>query len=252
MSTAVLPDAEAWSHVAQSSVGVLVLHGFTGNPGSMRELAQRFGEAGFHVELPRLAGHGTSVDDMLATRWADWAASAEAAFQTLSARCTQIVVAGLSMGGSLTLWIAGQHPEVKGLVCVNPATQPQPTEVIEMLQGMIDSGTATMPGIGSDIADPGVTESAYDSTPLACLVSMMVDGLAQIAPTYPSLHMPLLLLTSPQDHVVEPAQGDYLATNFGGPVQRVPLERSYHVATQDFDKGLIFTEAIAFVARVTA
>ena len=54
------------------------------------------------------------------------------------------------------------------------------------------------------------------------------------------MRMPLLLLNSPQDHVVEPAQAEYLAEQYGGPVERITLERSYHVATQDYDKELIF------------
>ena len=67
------------------------------------------------------------------------------------------------MGGSLTLWTALQHPEVAGIVCINPATQPQPAELMEMVHGMVDEGTDVMPGIGADIADPDATESAYDA-----------------------------------------------------------------------------------------
>ena len=72
MSYAVIPGAEAWSHVGSGNVGALVVHGFTGNPSSMREIAEVFAAAGFHVELPRLAGHGTDVAEMMDTRWADW------------------------------------------------------------------------------------------------------------------------------------------------------------------------------------
>jgi carboxylesterase len=250
MSAELIPGAEAWSHTGESSVGVLVLHGFTGNPGSMRGLSEALADAGFHVEMPRLAGHGTAVEDMLPTRWADWSDSAEAAYQTLQQRCSTVVVAGLSMGGSLTLWLASRHPEIIGLICVNPATQSQPAEVLDLIQGMVDSGTIMMPGIGSDIADPAATESAYSDTPLACLLSMMTDGLSHLEPLYPQMRMPLLLLTSPQDHVVEPKQGDFLAQTYGGSVSRVSLERSYHVATQDYDKELIFAEAVAFVQHL--
>ena len=72
----------------------------------MRGLAEAFAAAGFSVELPRLPGHGTTVEDMMTTGWADWTAEAEAAYQRLAARTEQVVVAGLSMGGSLTLWTA--------------------------------------------------------------------------------------------------------------------------------------------------
>ncbi len=87
----------------------------------MRGLAEAFAAAGYHVEMPRLPGHGTTIDDMLTTSWSDWSGEVEAAYQRLAARATTVVVAGLSMGGSLTLWVAGQHPEIAGLVCINPA-----------------------------------------------------------------------------------------------------------------------------------
>ena len=70
------------------------------------------------------------------------------------------------------------------------------------------------------------------------------DGLAELAPRYGELTMPLLLFTSRQDHVVEPAQSEYLAAQYGGPVDHRWLERSYHVATQDFDHDLINVEAV--------
>ena len=62
----------------------------------------------------------------------------------------------------------------------------------------------------------------------------------------------LLLLTSPNDHVVEPAQADFLQSNYGGPIERVLLERSYHVATQDYDKQLVFDRTVEFARRFTA
>jgi carboxylesterase len=252
----VLPGAEAWSHHALDPTdarapGALVLHGFTGNPSSMRGLAETFAAEGMHVELPRLPGHGTTVEDMVATRWAAWTAEVEAAYQRLAARASQVVVAGLSMGGTLTLWTGLQHPEVAGLVCVNPATSPQAAEVVVMLDDMIASGTALMPGIGSDVADPEMSESAYDGVPVRALQSLMDDGLAGMADRYAELQMPLLLFTSRQDHVVEPSQSERLAAAYGGPVDHRWLDASYHVATLDFDRDVINVEAAAFAKQVT-
>lgn len=252
MSAPVIPGAEPMSHAGTGDVGVLVIHGFTGNPGSMRGLAEACVAAGHHVEMPRLAGHGTVIDEMIPTRWADWTADVDAAWERLSSRASRIVVMGLSMGGSLTLWTGTRRPEAKGLVCVNPATQPQADEVIGMLRGMVESGTDKMDGIGSDIADPNSVETAYPGTPLAPLLSFQEDGLKPLSKQYGSLKMPLLLFTSTQDHVVSPADSDALAAAYGGDVERVVLERSYHVATQDYDKELIFSRAVDFVARVTA
>ena len=250
--TALIPGAEPWSHTGTGPDGALVLHGFTGNPGSMRGVAEALAGAGFHVEMPLLPGHGTTVEDMIPTTWADWSGATEAAYQALAARSRKVVVVGLSMGGALTLWIGAEHPEIAALVCINPATQTQPAEVIEMVRGMIEAGSETMPAIGSDIADPDVKEASYDATPLRPMVSFLVDGLGSLQGRYPAMQQPLLLLTSPQDHVVEPSQGDFLAQTYGGEVTRVSLDRSFHVATLDYDKGLVEERTVAFARSACA
>jgi hypothetical protein len=102
--TELMPGAEPWS-VAGGSAGALYLHGFAGNPTSMRPVAEAFAAAGFAVELPRLPGHGTTVEDMITTGWEDWTGEAEAAYQRLAARCDQVVVAG---DGRLPHHLAGR------------------------------------------------------------------------------------------------------------------------------------------------
>jgi len=250
-SAPIMEGAEPFSHVGTATTGLLALHGFTGNPSSMRAIADAAAADGLHVELPRLPGHGTVVDDMLDTGWADWAAEVDAAYRRLAERVDTIVVAGLSMGGSLTLWVALQHPETAGIVCVNAATQPQADVVLEMIREMIEEGNEVMPGIGGDIADPDVVESAYQGTPLRPLLSFQVEGLAPMADRYGELTMPALVITSRQDHVVEPVQSEHLVATLGGPVEHVWLDRSYHVATQDYDRDLIIDLIGKFVQQVS-
>ena len=74
----------------------------------------------------------------------------------------------------------------------------------------------------------------------------------ELAATLPRIACPILLMTSPNDHVVAPSASDYLAANVSGPVERVTLARSYHVATLDYDKDLIEERAIEFARKVTA
>lgn len=247
----VMAGCEPLSHVGTREAGVLVLHGFTGNPSSMRNQAEAFAELGFHVEMPRLPGHGTTIGDMLTTSWIDWTREVEAAYQRLAERVSAIVVMGLSMGGSLTLWTGLAHPEVNGLVCVNPATQPQPDEVMEMLAEMLEDGITVMPAIGSDIADESVAEIAYDGTPVGPLLSLNSDGLTPMADRYGELVMPVVVFVSRNDHVVDPASSEYLAANVGGACEVVWLDRSFHVATQDFDRDRITAGAASFIAQVT-
>jgi carboxylesterase len=247
--TAIMPGAEPFS-APGGPHGALVLHGFTGTPQSMRGLAEALAGAGFAVELPLLPGHGTSVEDMMTTRWRHWSAAAEAAYEKLAANCDRVVVAGLSMGGTLTVWLATRHPEIAGIVVVNGFVEPPAPALREILDMMVAQGVAEVPGIGSDIAAPGVQEVAYGRTPIVCSVSLM-DELAALKADLGAITCPVLIFTSPQDHVVPIESSDTLAAGVGGPVERVTLERSYHVATLDFDRELIERQTVAFARRVT-
>ena len=231
-------------------VGALVLHGFTGNPGSMRALAERLAAAGFTVDLPLLPGHGTVVEDMLETGWADWSAHAEARYQALAARCEQVVVVGLSMGGALTAWLGSEHPEIAGLVCIN-AVVTVPPGMREAVQEVLATGADRFAGIGSDIADPEVVETAYAETPLAPLLTMF-DAADTLGDRMSRITSPMLVITSRDDHVVPPDNSDVLAASVSGPVERMWCERSYHVVTQDYDREIVFDATVGFAEKVTA
>jgi carboxylesterase len=247
MTAPIIPGAEPWS-ADGGPHGVLVLHGFTGNPNSMRGLAEAFASAGYAVDLPLLPGHGTALEDMVDTGWADWSACAEERFLALADRCDRVFVAGLSMGGALTAWLATRHADIAGIICINPVVA-APEGMHEAVTAMLDTGAELMDGIGSDIADPDSVESAYPQTPLRPLLTLF-DAAAELDDSLGSITCPVLLCTSPQDHVVEPSNSDVLAAAVQGPVERVTLERSYHVATLDFDRDLIVERALAFAARV--
>jgi len=245
----ILPGCEPYS-AEGGPHGILLLHGFTGSPDSMLGLAEAFADAGFTVELPLLPGHGTSVDDLAEPGWADGSAAAEAASTELDARVDRVVVVGLSMGGSLTAWLATRHPEIAGIVCINPAMR-LPEPLVQAAREMLDGGVDRIPSIGGDVADPAAREKAYDATPLRPLLSL-ADAADELGGDIRRIACPVLIMTSPQDHVVDPADSDLLASEVSGPVERVTLERSYHVATLDYDKDLIIERALAFAQQVVS
>lgn len=246
--TNILPGAEPFRSEGDAT-GVLVIHGFTGSPQSMRSIATAMAEAGHTVELPRLPGHGTTVEDMLTTGWSDWTAAVEAAYEDLAARTEQVFVTGLSMGGSLTLWLATKHPEIAGIIPINAAAVADP-EMIEGVQAFIDSGAEVMDAIGGDIAKEGVVEVAYDKTPLAPLLSLQ-QGLQEMAPELPTIAMPTLLITSRNDHVVDPSSSDFIAEQISSDAERLWLDDSFHVATLDHDEQRIIDAVTDFVARLS-
>lgn len=247
----IMPGAEPFSAKGDSR-GALVLHGFTGCPQSMRPLAEAFAAAGFTVELPRLPGHGTTPEDMVGYSFRDWAAAAEAAYVELAGRTSSVVVGGLSMGGTLTLWLARRHPEIKGIVLVNPAAQADDFgPFVEGAKAVLAGGGEYLPAVAGDIADPDAKELGYDRSPAAGLISL-VEALADLKPGLGEIKMPSLLMHSRQDHIIPPGSSALLREKLGGPVEYVTLDRSFHVATIDHDKDEINRRAVAFAERVSA
>jgi carboxylesterase len=251
MTHPILAGAEPFSAPGPNGDAVLVVHGFTGSPGSVRRWAQAFADAGYAVELPLLPGHGTDISDMLPTRWSDWCQAAEAAYLELAGRSRRMLIAGLSMGGALTVWLAARHPEISGVIVVNPIIDPPADSFRDVLRGVRDAGESVVPGIGSDIADPNEHELSYAGTPVEPALSLF-EGLDALAGDLASIRCPVLLFTSRNDHVVPPVSSDVLAGAVSGPVERVFLDRSYHVATMDYDRADIEARSLEFAAKVLA
>ncbi len=203
------------------------------------------------MRVPVLAGHCSTLEDLEATTWDDWVASAEDAYHELAGECGRIVLVGLSMGGSLACRLAAEHPESAGLATINPFIDPPAPSFRDAVRGVIDAGFPRAPGITGDLADSGAREEGYDELPLGALLSLC-EGLDDLLPRLPAISCPVLLLTSGVDHVVPPVSSDVLADRVAGPVERVRLERSYHLAPLDYDKAEVEARTVEFARKVTA
>ncbi len=230
-------------------VGVLLLHGFTGSPASMRPWAAHLAAQGFGVAVPRLPGHGTTWRELNRATWADWQAEAERSLDKLRANADSVVVGGLSMGGGLALRLAADAGrEVAGVVLVNAAVTTQRKDVLALpvLKHLVPS----LPGIAGDIKKPDVVEHGYRRTPLKAAHSMLT-GWRSLRPDLHRVTQPLLVFRSSVDHVVDPSSAALIrATVSSQDVTERVLENSYHVATLDNDAPIIFAESVRFVQRV--
>jgi carboxylesterase len=230
--------------------GVLLVHGFTGSPASMRPWAEHLAGLGHAVEVPRLPGHGTTWQEMVGTRWEEWAAEAERAYAELAARADVLVVGGLSMGGTLALHLAERHPEIAGLVLVNPAVASTNRQLwfLPLLKRVV----RTAPGLSNDIRKPDADEMAYARTPLKPMASL-VAAWKTVRRDLPKVTCPVLLYRSAEDHVVDPSSARIILDQVSSTdVEERVLADSYHVATLDHDAPAIFAGSAEFVARVAA
>ena len=254
----VLPGAAAWSSPGtgeRARVGVLVVHGLTGNPNSTRPLGERLAEAGYTVEVPRLPGHGTNVKDMARTRYADWRAAVDAAVSDLTSRCDHVVLVGLSMGGTLVLDVGSARPtNVVGVVAINAQVldpEQAMAKLAPILQYVVPSLPRDLAGLPSDdIAKPGADEHAYARVPSKAAQSL-ISAIPNVRRRLTSFELPVLVAYSPQDHTVPPKNSRWLTEHLPGDVDALVLERSYHVATLDHDADLLEQAVLDFVARVS-
>lgn len=245
----VLPGAEPFRHEG-GEAGVLLCHGFTGSPQSLRPWAQHLADHGLTVSVPLLPGHGTRWQDMALTGWQDWYAEVDRELRALSERCTSVFVAGLSMGGTLALRLAARHGDaVSGVVVVNPANRMHGLAPYAL--PVARHFVRTAPGIASDIKKEGSVELGYDKVPLHAAHSLRIF-FRQVDGELPQVTQPLLVLRSAQDHVVPAADTARVLSRVSSvDVTEIVLEQSYHVATLDHDAERIFDESLAFIGRHT-
>ncbi|MFB6679161.1 alpha/beta hydrolase [Streptomyces sp. NPDC056390] len=244
----VIPGAEPYRHEG-GEVGVLLCHGFTGSPQSLRPWAEYLAERGLTVSLPLLPGHGTRWEDMQVTGWQDWYAEVDRALRELLDRCSQVFVFGLSMGAALALRLAAKHgDEVAGLVLVNPGNKVHglAARALPVARHLVRSTK----GIASDIAKEGSSEIGYDRVPLHAAHSLR-NFFRIVDRELPQVTQPLVILHSTQDHVVPPVDSARVLSRISSTdVEEILLEQSYHVATLDHDADRIFDESYAFIGRL--
>jgi carboxylesterase len=241
----VMPGAEPYSHDG-SAAGVLLCHGFTGSPHSLRAWAEYLADAGLSVSLPRLPGHGTTWQEMARTRWEDWYAEVNRAYNELRGRADQIFVMGLSMGGCLALRLAeAQGSAISGLVLVNPSVAADTR--LFALAPVLRLFVPSLKGITSDIKKEGVTEVGYDRIPVRAAATL--PGLwRSTTERLSDITQPVLIYHSTEDHVVGAASLDVLRQALPpGQLTVRNCDNSFHVATLDNDAQAIFTGSLEFV-----
>lgn len=245
----VMKEAEDF-YLPGDKTGILVVHGFTGTTQSMRFLGEKLAEEGFTVYGPRLKGHGTAPEDMENTTYREWIRSVGEGLEVLNKTCDEIFVTGLSMGGTLTLYVAEHSDKIKGIMPINAAVHMP--ELIATYDSLKDTETKFVEGIGSDIKRAGVEELAYAKTPVKSMkelitLSMIVRG------NLSKIETSALIFSSTVDHVVPPENSREIYDSITSQDREmVKLENSYHVATLDYDKDLIAGKCVEFVKRLSA
>ncbi len=229
---------------------VVFVHGLGGSEASLGEVPASVAAAGWKVSTLRLPGHGTTVDDLERCRLDDWLEAIEQQIE----RCDDgqgVVLVGQSLGGVLALAVAATNSAVTGVATINAPVTPADPDVIEHLTWLIERGITRQPAGSPDLRDPDATDPAYDEVPVSALLALIEAG-DRAHRTVSTLTRPVLVVSSDHDQVVDPWLADQLAAALPGPVTRLRLPRSGHVACRDLDRHLLAAEITDWLTRLSA
>lgn len=253
------PDSEPFS-LGDGDRGILLVHGFTGSPFEMRLLGEALAARGFAVEGVKLAGHVGTTRDLARSTWHDWYRSATECLDRLRRRVgnKRVGVAGLSMGGLLTLELARQRGDDLAAICVMSAPlwlPPQAETFARVTSRLPLIRNAALPKLaGSDIRDPEMKRrngraQGRAGMPLPALASLVELG-AYLRDKLGDVKTPTLLMHSERDHTVPYVCMDAIAHRLGtSGYKKVTLRESFHVITLDIERETVFAAAADWFQR---
>lgn len=238
-----LPDAEPFRFPGGPD-GILMVHGFSGSPASLRPMGEWFAAQGLSITGVRLPGHGTSVEDFRLYPWPSWFAAVSDALAELRGSCTRVVILAQSFGAALAVHAAVEHPDdVQALVLLSPYLYDWRLAAVPVARFFVREKK----GIGDDISKPGVTEVAYDRLPIEAIVTM--SRFQKVARReLGQVRAPTLVFGPGEDHAIPRSNPQRVLEALGSPRKElVACPNSYHVISLDHDAAMVRERALEFV-----
>lgn len=264
-------------------VGVLILHGFTGSPAEMRPLGLALHRAGFTVDGPLQPRHGDLLSRLRGARYREWIDAALDGLERL-ADCEHLFLAGLSMGGLISLYLAALSPgadegfptarlkpleRLRGIIVMAaPArVNDRRTRIVRFAKHVIPYFTPTIdfdnprtqawlreqapPGARIDFADPAERKRLREAARIPLdAIDQLIRLNDRVVRLLPSVTAPALFMQGRLDKTVTADSAERLRRGVGSrDASTAWFERSGHVLTTDVEKDEVAALAVAFVRR---
>jgi carboxylesterase len=218
----------------------------------MRGIGEFLAGEGYSVLGVRLAGHATEPDDLKRVHWQDWLASVEDGYHLLRGLSKIIFIAGLSMGGVLTLLFSSRFP-VSGLILMSTPFQVPPDpriRYLKLFQYIIPKASKGK----SDWHDLNPTEDhVHYPHYITRAVIEVVKLLDEMQSSLPKISAPALIVHSKDDQTVPIEHMRNIYTNIGSQdKEMIAIEKSGHVITRDAQKDQVFNLTGEFIKKVSS
>lgn len=226
--------------------GILLIHGFTATSVEIRPLADFFHRAGFSVAAPLLPGHGTSPEDLNSRTWKEWAAAADQSYQLLRSTCKRVFVGGESLGGLLSLYLAGLHPEIAGILLYAPALRSKKLRrtrygrffVSVMAKHIPVTSQTPLPWQGYTVYP---VPAAYQ---LLCFQGYMARRLDRVT-------QPTLILQGEKDRTIDPQGSQVIYDGISSRQKElIWMKNSGHCVVLDREYEQVMAKSLSFVQSI--
>ncbi|MFP3917530.1 alpha/beta fold hydrolase [Lysinibacillus telephonicus] len=190
------------------SIGVLMLHGFSGGPYEIMPLANFIKEnTDWIIETPTFTGHGDM--DFLSLKGykaEHWLMDAEIAYRNLAKKVDKIFVIGFSMGGIIALYLAKRYPVSKLILLSAAVKYIAPAQLLKDLRAMAEDA------INGRLKDNELFkryENKIKNVPASSTVQFM-KIVSQVEPYIHTIDVPVFIVQGQCDGIVPSATAQLL------------------------------------------
>ena len=251
--------------------GVLLIHGYTGAPGEMRLLGEFLHRKGYtvlgvllpgHCTTPKnlskytfddwyalgvlLPGHCTTPKNLSKYTFDDWYAEVKRGYARLKARCSRVYVAGLSMGGLLTLRAAAELEPDKAVVMAAPIYVHDRRQFLlpwlHFLIRYVKKQQRVFDGVPEEYC---VQCEAMPTKPLISMFKFVKECKRGYLK---NITVPCLIMQSKIEHTVRRQSAQFIYDNIASKQKElVWFEHCGHILTLDKERGAVFNKILAFL-----
>ena len=231
------------------SVGVLLIHGFTGSSTEMRLVGEYLNQHEITVSAPCLPGHGTTLEELNQCKWSDWSLQIAEEVAILQSRCDTVFIGGLSLGSLLSLYSAANIPDIAGAILYSPAikvTDPR-RHFLPIVKYLIRQ----IPKPEDNFTDPeaGSRLWTYDAYPVAASHEVM-KFIEQVKRCLPQVTCPILIIYSTVDDTIHPDSAQFVYDGVSSTDKEIiTLHNSGHVLTLDSEWEQVAEQTYQFIRK---
>ncbi len=228
------------------TIGVLIIHGFTGGPFEVQPFADYIEEkTDWLIKIPELPGHGDKLN--LKNKTAEsWMMTAELALRELKKQADQIIIVGFSMGGLIAMHLAMRY-KIEKLVLLSTAAKY--ISLGQMLEEMRLAAADAIKGQLSQNPLFHLYEYKVLNTPIRSALEFR-RVLKMVEPYYGNLTLPVYIVQGRKDGVVPPRTAEYIYRQIGSVRKEIyHSPNGGHLVCYSADSQEWFAHALAFMAK---